>query len=62
MSHIFSSRPILIIQWNPSGTPKVATFSGVNLYFFNSMLWDFLKWPEYRGGHISGVLNRGVPL
>ncbi len=26
------------------------------------MLWDFLKWPEYRGGHISGVVNREVPL
>ncbi len=22
------------------------------------MLWDFSKWPEYRGGHISGVLIR----
>ncbi len=26
------------------------------------MLWDFSKWPEYRGGHISGVLIRGIPL
>ncbi len=27
-----------------------------------SMLWDFSKWPKYRGDHISGVLIRGVPL
>ncbi len=26
------------------------------------MLWNFSKWPEYRGGHISGVLIRGVPI
>ncbi len=26
------------------------------------MLWDFSKWPEYRSGHISGVLIREVPL
>ncbi len=26
------------------------------------MLWDFSKWPENRGGQISGVLIRGVPL
>ncbi len=26
------------------------------------MLWDFSKLLEYRGGHISGVLIRGVPL
>ena len=24
------------------------------------MLWDFSEWPEYRGGHISGVLIEGV--
>ena len=26
------------------------------------MIWDVSKWPEYRSGHISGVLIRGVPL
>ncbi len=31
-------------------------------FVLKSMLWDFSKWPEYRGGHISGVLIRGVPL
>ncbi len=31
-------------------------------FVLKSMLWDLLKWPEYRGGHISGVLIRGVPL
>ena len=24
-------------------------------------IWDFSEWPEYRGGHISGVLIRGSP-
>ncbi len=24
-------------------------------FVLKSMLWDFSKWPEYRGGHISGV-------
>ena len=26
------------------------------------MLWDFSEWPEYRGGHISGVLIRESSL
>ncbi len=24
-------------------------------FVLKSMLWDFSKWPEYRGGNISGV-------
>ncbi len=54
----------LDILWNPS---KPATllegwphFRGE--FVLKSMLWDLSKWPEYRGGHISGVLIRGVPL
>ncbi len=31
-------------------------------FVLKSMLWDFSKWPEYRGSHISVVLIRGVPL
>ncbi len=31
-------------------------------FVLKSMLWDFLKWPEIRGGYISGVLIRGVPM
>ncbi len=59
------------IQWNPSKPPTLGT-SEVSLleewphfrgeFVLKSMLWDFLEWPEYRGGHISGVLVRGVPM
>ncbi len=31
-------------------------------FVLKSMLWDFSKWPETRGGYISGVLIRGVPM
>ena len=33
----------------------------LNLYY-KSLFWDFSKWPEYRGGHISGVQIRGSSL
>ena len=26
----------------------------LNLYYKAYYYWDFSKWPEYRGGHISG--------
>ncbi len=31
-------------------------------FVLKSMLQDFSKWPEYRVGHVSGVLIRGIPL
>ncbi len=60
------------IQWEPLlnrpllGPVKVSLLEGWphfrGEFVLKSMLWDFSKWPEYRGGHISGVLIRGVPL
>ena len=38
----------------------VATFQGL-ICIKKHALWDFWKWLEYRGGHISGVLIKGVP-
>ncbi len=67
----------LITEWsyNYSGTPlnhplwgpvKVSLLEGWPHFrgelVLKSMLWDFSKWPEYRGGHISGVLIREGPL
>ncbi len=50
----------------PFGPVKVSFLEGWphfrGEFVLKSMLWDFLKWPEYRGGHILGVLIRGVPL
>ncbi len=52
----------IIIQWNPS---KPSPFRPVKVsllegwphfrgeFVLKSMLWDFAKWPEYRGGHIK---------
>ena len=34
----------------------------MHLYYKKHILWDFSEWPEYRGGHISGVLIRGSSL
>ncbi len=49
------------LQWNPPlGLVKVSLLEGE--FVLKSMLWDFSKWPEYRGGHISGVLIRVVSL
>ncbi len=59
------------LQWNPSKPPplgpvKVSLLEGWphfrGEFVLKSMLWDLWKWPEYEGGHISGVLIRGVPL
>ncbi len=56
-----------VLQWNPSkpatlGTSESVLIRGVaGEFVLKSMLWDLSKWPEYRGGHISGVLIRGVP-
>ncbi len=58
----------IALQWNPSKPSplKVSLLEGWphfrGEFVLESMLWDFSKWPEYRGGHISGVLIRGVPL
>ncbi len=59
-------------KWHYSGTPlnrpplgpvKVSLLEGWphfrGEFVLKSML--FSKWPEYRGGHISGVLIRGGP-
>ncbi len=50
----------------PLGPLKVSSLEGWphfrGEFVLKSMLWDFSKWPEYRGGHNSGVLIRGVPL
>ncbi len=41
----------------PLGPVKVSLFEGCphfrGEFVLISMLWDFSKWPEYRGGHIS---------
>ncbi len=42
--------------------PNVSFISEVPLYIRKRTLWNFLKWPEYRCGNISGVVIRGVPL
>ncbi len=68
---IIISTTYIYIQWDPSKWPplgpvKVSLLEGWphfrGEFVLKSMLWDFSKWPEYRGGHISGVLIRGVPL
>lgn len=43
---------VRIIQWNRSNAATLGI----------CLLWDHSKWPEYRGGHISGVQIRGAPL
>ncbi len=54
------------LNWSPLGPVKVFILEGWphfrGEFVLKSMLWDFSKWPEYRGGQISGVLIRGVPL
>ncbi len=57
-------------EWVYSGTPLDQPPLGpvkegwphLGEFVLKRMLWDFSKWPEYRGGHVSGVLIRGVPL
>ena len=65
------SKPRYHIKWNPLNRPplgpvKVSLLEGWprfrGEFVLKSMLWDFSKWPEYKGGHISGVLIRGLPL
>ena len=50
----------------PLGPVKVSLLEGWPHFrvefVLKSRLWDLFKWPEYRGGHISGVLIRRVPL
>ncbi len=66
---------VLVLELGYSGTPlnrpplgpvKVSLLEGWphfrGEFVLKSMLWDFSKWPEYRGGHISGVLIRGIPI
>ncbi len=58
------------VQWNLSkpatlGTSESVLIRGVATFqecVLESILWDFSKWPEYRGGHISEVLIRGIPM
>ena len=61
-----------VSQWTPSNPNTnqsllirgVASFQAelvLNLYC-KTYFWDFLKWPEYRAGHISGVQIRGSSL
>ncbi len=61
--YIYSGIPL---NRPPLGPVKVSLLEGWphfrSEFVLKSMLWDFSKWPEYRGDHISGVLIRGVPL
>ena len=65
----------LWIQWTPSNPATLETnqsvpIRGVDLfqggacieYVLQILFWDFLKWSEYKGGHISGVQIRGGSL
>ncbi len=60
---IYSGTPL---NWPPLGPVKVSLLEGWphfrGEFVLKSMPWDFSKWPEYGGGHSSGVLIRGVPL
>ncbi len=62
-TEVYSGTPL---NRPPLGPVKVSLLEGWphfrGDFVLKSMLWDFSKWPEYRGGHISGVLIRGVPL
>ena len=73
VSHIGLWRPLFRVSHigtplnrPPLGPVKVSLLEGWphfrGEFVLKSMLWDFSKWPEYRGYHISGVLIRGVPL
>ena len=63
MNATYSGTPL---NWPPLGPVKASLLEGWphfrGEFVLISMLWDFSKWPEHRGGHISGVLIRGVPL
>ncbi len=58
--------------WTPSnpatlGTCQSVLIRGVASFFRGefepgSIIWDILKWPQYRGGLISGVLIGGSSL
>ncbi len=59
VAKVYSGTPL---NRPPLGPVKVSLVEGWphfwGEFILKSMLWDFLKWPEYRSGHISG----GVPL
>ncbi len=71
-AHISYLGPFTIIysgtslNWSPLGPMKVSLLEGWphfrGEFVLKNMFLDFSKWPEYRGGHISWVLIRGVPL
>ncbi len=62
---------LLCIQWTPSNPATLGTSQSVLIrevasfrgeFALGSILWGILKWPEYRGGLISGVQIRGSSL
>ncbi len=54
-----------VVNRPPLGPAKVSLLEGWPHFrgeFKRVHALGLSKWPEYRGGHISGVLIRGVPL
>ncbi len=53
------------LQWTPSNPATLGNCQSVLIrgeFALGSIIWDNFKWPQYRGGLISGVQIRGSSL